>query len=506
MKNISRYKSIAASVLTGALTLTLAHGQAASKESKSESKQKPSAAKADKNSKTIKATVTIDGKPLDYTVTAAELTLKTDSGKPRAKIFYTSYTAKPDLKRSERPVLFAFNGGPGSSAVWLHLGALGPKIVPTSDDGTRPLQPPVTLIDNPQSILDVADLVFIDPVSTGYSRVGSAAKSSEFHSVDGDVASVGDFIRRWISENKRWSSPKFLLGESYGGVRAAGLSSHLQSRYGMHLNGVVLLSGLLDYRTLNPSDGNDLSYVVYLPSLTATALHHGRIKGDRAALVADAKKFAETTYTNALLKGYTLDPATADAVAVKLSELTSLPKKLILDMDLRISPTRFRAELLRDEQKVLGRFDARVAWPTAQKSSAYPDFDPSFSVAKGAFSTAMKSYLTDDLDWDDSRIYEIITGNVHPWRYGANNRYVNMAGSLESALKDNPKLRILTLCGHTDLATPAGGILHSLDHLKIPASLRKNLSVKWYDAGHMFYLNQPDLIQLRKDLVEFIKQ
>lgn len=504
MKKFSTAKTIALCLLTSAAAVTTSHSQQSQKSQKLEKSESKKSPKTEGQIKSKKATVTINGKPLDYTVTAAELTLKTDDDKPRAKIFYTSYTAKPDIKRSERPVLFAFNDGPGSSAVWLHLGALGPKIVPSSDDGTRPLQPPVTLQDNPHSILDVADLVFIDPVSTGYSRVGSAAKSAEFHSVDGDIQSVGDFIRRWISENKRWSSPKYLLGESYGGVRAAGLSSHLQSRYGMHLNGVVLLSGLLDYRTLNPSDGNDLSYVVYLPSLTATAHHHGKIQGDRDQLVAEAKKFAETTYNNALIKGYRITPEEADSIAQKLSDLTSLPKQLILDLNLRIHPTRFRIELLKDQQKALGRFDARVAWETNERATTYPDIDPSFAVAKGAFSTAMQSYLTDDLDWEDARIYEILTGNVHPWKYNANNSYVNMASNLEAAIKDNPKLKILTLCGHTDLATPAGGILHSLDHLRIPPSLRKNLTTEWYEAGHMFYLNQPDLIKLRKDLLNFI--
>jgi len=224
------------------------------KDTPKEASKTSKSSKADKGgSKSIEASVTIDGKKIDYTVTASELTLTSDAGTPRAKIFNISYIAKTDTDVSKRPVMFAFNGGPGSSAVWLHLGALGPRIVPGSEDGTSPIQPPVVLKENAHSILDVADLVFIDPVSTGYSRLQKGANKGDFHGVNGDIDSVADFIRRWVSENKRWSSPKYLLGESYGGIRAAGLSNKLQSSHGMHMNGVVLLSSLLDYRTLQSS-------------------------------------------------------------------------------------------------------------------------------------------------------------------------------------------------------------------------------------------------------------
>ena len=450
------------------------------------------------------ASITIKGEVINYTATAAELTLTKDDGTARANIFYVSYVKNNVKDVSKRPVLFAFNGGPGSSAVWLHLGALGPKIVPTSKDGTKPLAPPLTVIDNPQSILHVADLVFIDPVTTGFSRTQKGAKPSEFHNVDGDIESVGDFIRRWVTENRRWSSPKFLLGESYGGVRAAGLSSHLQSRYGMQLNGVILLSSLLDFRTLSPSSGNDLAYITYLPALTATAHHHGKIKGDRDKLVAEAKAFSNSTYMAALHKGYKISDAEKTKVAKELSRFTSLPEELIKKLHLRVSSSRFRAELLAKEGKVIGRFDARVTGLTNNTAAGYPAFDPSFTVAKGPFSTAMLAYLTDDLGWKDKRVYEILTGKVHPWKWNANNQYVNLSSRLESAIRDNPNLRVLVQCGHTDLATPPGGILHSIDHLRIPKALRKNISVDWYDAGHMFYLNEKDLKKMQIDLEKFI--
>jgi carboxypeptidase C (cathepsin A) len=448
-----------------------------------------------------KGSVTIDGKKIDYKVTTSRLVIKKDDGTPRASIFNVAYTREDIDDLNQRPVLFAFNGGPGSSAVWLHLGALGPKIVPTSSDGTKPLAPPIRVRDNPQSILDVADLVFIDPVSTGYSRTEN--KKENFHGLDQDIKSVGDFIRRWVTENKRWGSPKYLLGESYGGVRAAGLSMELQNRYGMSLNGVVLLSSLMDFRTLRPSIGNDLSYIAYLPAMTAVAHYHGKVKGDRNTLVKNSQKFASGDYATALLKGYALSQLERENIAKKLSAFTGLSASLILQYDLRINSSRFRKELLRDQGIVIGRFDARVAWPVQEKASDTPYYDPSFSVAKGAFSTAMLGYLGGGLGWVDEKPYEIIA-NVHPWDWGKKNDIVNTSSRLAVAMRDNPHLRVLVQCGHTDLATPPGGILHSIDHMKIPQPQRKNITVKWYDAGHMFYLNEPDLKKMRRDLVEFI--
>jgi len=492
---ISRGSTFRASAWALGLTLACS-GFAVAEEVKKNTKAEKAPKKVTKY-----ANVTIEGKKIAYTATTSRLVLKTDDGKPRASIFYVAYTRNDVKDITKRPVMFAFNGGPGSSAVWLHIGALGPRILATSPDGTKPMAPPVVVGENAHSILDVADLVFIDPVSTGYSR--AEEKKEKFHGVDEDIRSVGDFIRRWVTENKRWSSPKYLLGESYGGVRAAGLSNELQSRYGMELNGVVLLSSLMDFRTLRPSDGNDLAYIAYLPAYTAVAHHHGKLKGDRDALVKKAKEYASGAYATALLKGYTLTAEERNKVASELSTLTSLPVDLILRYDLRIYPSYFRKDLLRSEGKVLGRFDARTAWAEAAKSGEYPRYDPSFAVAKGAFSTAMLAYLADGLGWVDERPYEIIA-NVGPWDWGRKNSIVNTSPRLAAAMRDNPHLRVLVQCGHTDLATPPGGILHSLAHMQVPEPQRKNISVKWYEAGHMFYLNQPDLEKMRIDLVDFI--
>ncbi|WP_193211699.1 S10 family peptidase [Luteolibacter marinus] len=468
---------------------------------------KESPEKTDKPAEPVtrEGSVTIDGKKIDYEVTTAKLVLEKDDGAPRASIFHVSYLKKNSGDLSQRPVVFAFNGGPGSSAVWLHLGTLGPKRVDLPGDGTQAPVPPVRLVPNEFSILDVADLVFVDPVSTGYSRVEKEGKREEFHGVEGDVDSLADFIRRWVTEHGRWGSPKYLLGESYGGIRVAGLSAELQSRYGMSLNGVVLLSSLLDFRTLSPSQGNDLAYQVFLPTYTAVAHFHGKLAGDRDALVEAAREFADGDYTVALHAGSSLTPERRQAIAKRYSELTSLPVEMILESNLRIDPTRFRGELLRKEGKVLGRFDARVAWPTTDPSSDYPSYDPSFSLALGAYSTAMLSYLGSDLGWKEDSPYEILTGKVQPWKMGNGNGYVNMSSRLATAMRDNPHLRVLVMGGHADLATPPDGIAYSLSHLlDLPEANRKNLVFTSYEAGHMFYLNPPDLAKGRKDLVDFI--
>jgi carboxypeptidase C (cathepsin A) len=499
--------SLALRMRPSLLVLALVTGLAAAQEKPAPPVEVKPEAPAEKPADPVTrdGSVTIAGKKIDYQVTTAKLLLKKDDGSPRASVFHVSYLKKDAGDLSKRPVLFAFNGGPGSSAVWLHLGTLGPKRVSLPGDGTQAPVPPAQLVPNEFSILDVADLVFVDPVSTGYSRIEKEGKPEDFHGVEGDVESLSDFIRRWVTEHGRWASPKYLLGESYGGVRVAGLSAQLQSRYGMSLNGVVLLSSLLDFRTLQPSQGSDLAFQVFLPLYTSVAHYHGKLKGDRTALLKEAREFAAGDYTLALHAGNTLDPAKRQAVAEKLSALTSLPAEMFLEANLRIDPTRFRGELLRQEGKVIGRFDARVAWPTTDASSDYPEYDPSFSLALGAYSTTMLSYLGGELGWKEDSPYEILTGKVQPWKMGNGNGHVNMASRLATAMRDNPHLRVLVQGGLADLATPPDGILYSLSHLlELPESARKNITYAEYEAGHMFYLNPPDLAKGRKDLVEFI--
>ena len=452
------------------------------------------------------ATVEIAGSRIPYRVTTGKLQLKQEDGKPRASIFHVSYERTDVKDPSTRPVMFAFNGGPGSSAVWLHLGVLGPKIIELPGDGTSPPPPPVRVIDNPQSILDVCDLVFVDPVSTGYSRPENDVKPGEFHGLDEDIESVGDFVRRWISEHDRWASPKYLLGESYGGIRVAGLSQHLQSRYGMSLNGVVLLSSLLDFATLQPAPGNDLSHLVFLPAFTATAHFHGKIQGDRDELVRRSTDFAFGSYAAALLKGSSLPTEEKAAIAKELETLSGIAASQWIMRDLRIGPWFFRSELLRADGKVIGRFDARVAWDATDPAAQTPSYDPSYALAYGAFSSAMLDYLGRELGYKEDQPYEILNGKVQPWRWNANNSVVNVVGRLATAMRDNPHLRVLVMGGLTDLATPPEGVEYSLRHLPdLPESARKNIRSTLYDGGHMFYLNPPDLIKTRADLLEFLR-
>ncbi len=451
------------------------------------------------------ASVEIGGSRIPYRVTTGKLQIKQDDGKPRASIFHTSYERSDVKDTASRPVMFAFNGGPGSSAVWLHIGMLGPKIIRLPGDGTSAPSPPVRVEDNPHSILDVCDLVFIDPVSTGYSRAEGDVKAEDFHGLDEDVESVGDFIRRWISEHDRWASPKYLLGESYGGIRAAALSQHLQSRYGMSLNGVVLLSALLDFATIQDAPGSDLPHLVYLPAFTAVARFHGKIQGDRDALVRESTEFAYGRYASALIKGSDLGSDGKNAVAAELARLTGISAERWLEHNLRIGPWFFRSELRRGEDKVLGRFDGRVAWARTGEVGSPPAYDPSYSLAYGAFSTAMLDYLGRELGYKEDKPYEILTNKVMPWRWNANNTVVHVGNRLSRAMRDNPHLRVLVMGGLTDLATPPEGVAYSLRHLPdLPESARANIRSTFYDGGHMFYLNPPDLIKARADLLEFL--
>jgi len=495
------------SLCLGVFALAAPEGEKPADPPKPAEAAKPeSAAEKSPAAQVREASVMIGGNKVAYKVSAAKIQLEQDDGKPRASIFHVSYVRTDVKDAASRPVMFAFNGGPGSSAVWLHLGILGPKRVELPGDGTQAPRPPARVVDNPLSILDVCDLVFIDPVSTGYSRAEKDTKAEEFHGLNEDVESVGDFIRRWITEHDRWAAPKYLLGESYGGIRAAGLASHLQSRFGMSLNGVVMLSTLLDFSTLQTSAGNDLGYLVYLPAFTGVAHYHKKLSGDRDALVKESTDFAFGEYATALLKGNALDEKSRAALATKLAGFTGIDPAVWLSHSLRLDPTFFRAELLRKEGKVLGRFDARVAWDAADAAAQAPDCDPSYELAYGAFATALLDYLGRDLGYKEDRPYEVLTGKVNPWRWGANNEIVNVSGRLANALRDNPHLRVLVMAGYTDLATPAEGVAHSLRHmLDLPATARDHIQTSRFEGGHMFYLNPPDLTKARAALVQFIE-
>ena len=411
---------------------------------------------------------------------------------------------------SQRPITFSFNGGPGSSSVWLHLGLLGPRRVQMGDAGAL-LAPPYKLVDNDVSLLDISDLVFIDPVSTGYSRAVPGEAPKQFHGVTEDVESVADFIRLWTTRNKRWSSPKFLAGESYGTTRAAGLSGYLQQRYGMYLNGIVLISAILNFETAEFDTGNDLPYILYLPTYTAIAWYHKKLPADLQSggvqnAVEESRKFAVGEYADALMTGDALPAARRQEIVQKTARLTGLSPEYIERTNLRIEIMRFTKELLRSERRTVGRIDARFLGIDRDAAGEEPDFDPSIAAIIGPYSGMLNDYVRNDLKFDSDLPYEILTGRVRPWNYAPfENRYVNVAETLRSAMTQNPFLHVFVAKGYYDLATPFFAADYTFDHLGLDPTLRGHLTGAYYEAGHMMYVHPPSLAKLKTDMTQFIK-
>jgi len=454
---------------------------------------------------------TVAGQEIAYTATAGKMLMKSDDGKAKASIFFVAYTKDGDKKgspNSDRPITFCFNGGPGSSSVWLHLGMLGPQRLEFDADGKR-ARPPHSVTDNPFSLLDKTDLVFIDPVSTGFSRPAKGESKRQFHGYDEDVRSVGQFIHDYTTKYGRWGSPKFLLGESYGGLRAAGLSGQLQGRYHMYLNGVVLVSAVVDFQTLRASGNNDVAYALFLPSYTSTAWYHKALpehllKQPIEAVVAEAESFASKTYLHALLAGDSLPDEQRKLVIARMAELTGLSADYLDRANLRVSMSRFGKELLRDRRLVVGRFDSRYTGVDSDAVGDRTEHDPSGSAFFGPFTSAMNQYLRDHLQVEEERVYEILTGNVQPWDYSEfTNRFVDASDTLRRAMTNNPHLKVFAACGYYDLATPGYAMEYTRDHLGLPAELRKNFSLAYYEGGHMMYVYEPSLKKLRKDLLKF---
>ena len=456
----------------------------------------------------ITNTVTIAGRRVSYIAETAMLPLLKPDGTVRASVFYIAYTMQGETNIATRPVTFCFNGGPGSSSVWLHLGALGPRRVKMNEDGTLP-KPPFSLVDNDYAVLDASDLVFIDPVATGFSRAAKDEKPDQFFGQSGDIESVGDFIRLWTTRHQRWLSPKYLCGESYGVFRAAGLAEYLASRYGMYLNGLILVSGVLDFATLNEGRGSDLAALVFLPAYTATAHYHKKLppdlQSDLKKAMAEARDFMKTEYLSALVQGAALPAAERARVVAKLARLTGLPAQVIEDHDLRVSSGIFRKMLLHDQGLVLGRYDARIIGRDADPAAPTPRFDPSFAATYGPFSATMNAYVRGELKFEDDLPYEIVTG-VGPWNYDSRNSFPSVSGHLASVIRENPHLRVLVLGGLRDLACPIDGIRNSVDHLQIDSAYRGNISFAEFDSGHMMYVNLPDLKKLQEVLETFIRQ
>ncbi|MEV0999742.1 peptidase S10 [Nonomuraea sp. NPDC050202] len=447
-----------------------------------------------------------------YTATTGTVVLReevTTDGRfeglrPKAEVFVTAYTMDGADPLS-RPITFAFNGGPGSSSVWLHLGVLGPRRVVMGDAGAL-LPPPYGLADNEESLLRVSDLVFIDPISTGYSRVAEGEKAEPYHGFSGDLESIGEVIRLWTTRNGRWMSPKFLAGESYGTVRASGLAEHLQSRYGMYLNGVMLISSVLDYITGEFNEGNDLAYALYLPTYAAIAHHHG-LHGDRplADVLREAEAYADRDYLWALARGNRLSGQERAAAVAKVAALTGLSEDYVDRVNLRIEHIRFFTEVLRPRRQIVGRLDGRFTGWDPDAGREHFTTDPSMDAIMGPYSAALNHYLRTELGYANDLPYEILTSRVHPWSYKEfENAHVQVASRLSSAMRINPHLRVHVACGYHDGATPYFAAEHTFAHLAVPAELAGNVEFKYYEAGHMMYVHEPSRLQQSADLAAFV--
>ncbi|HTI73089.1 MAG TPA: peptidase S10 [Candidatus Limnocylindria bacterium] len=466
--------------------------------------------KPDSHEKVVVTTnsVVVGGQKIDYLARAGTLVLKNNEEKPAAAIFYVAYTRTNVADPKNRPITFSFNGGPGSSSVWLHLGLLGPRRV-RLEDGGHPIAPPYSLVDNEYSLLDETDLVFIDPVSTGFSRAIKPDDAKNYHGLDEDIRSVADFIRLYLTRNGRWESPKFIIGESYGTTRAAGLSGELRGRHFINVNGIMLVSSVLNFQTLEFEEGNDLPYVVYLPSYTATAWYYKKLAPDLQArpltnVLAEVEAFAAGDYNHALLLGDGLPAAERQSAISRYARLTGLSETFVERSNLRVPLGRFAVELLRDRNEVVGRFDSRYSGKVRDRIANEMPYDPSGTAVFGPFTSTFNQYVRAELKFEQDTPYEILTGKVHPWKWGSENSYVNVAGTLAESLTENPFLKVHVSCGYYDLATPYFAARYTFNHLGVDPSLLKNVILDDYTAGHMMYVNPVDLQKQKGDLARFI--
>jgi carboxypeptidase C (cathepsin A) len=453
--------------------------------------------------------VSINGIEVKYKATAGAIVIKDEEGKPHVSFFFISYTSLDHTNLSERPLTFSFNGGPGSASLWLHLGVLGPRRVYLKEDGGLP-PPPFRLVNNEESLLDQTDLVFIDPVSTGFTRALPGEDASKYHGVEEDLQSVGDFIRLYTTRNNRWLSPKFLIGESYGTTRAAGLAGYLEDRYGMYVNGIALVSAVLDFSTISFNAGNDLPYIFFLPTYTATAWYHKKLapdlQADQAKALSEAEKFALGPYTLALMQGEHLPAAERASIVKELARLSGLSEDYIDRANLRVSAFRFFKELLRKERLTVGRYDSRMTGEDRDSVGESPDYDPSYTTVLGPFAATFNDYVRRELKFESDLPYEVLTSKVQPWNFRqARNRYLDIAEDLREAMTHNPYLKVFVANGHYDLATPYLATRYTFDHIGLPPDLRSNVSMGYYEAGHMMYLNTPSRVALKADLAHFIQ-
>lgn len=461
--------------------------------------------------------INLGGVEIEYIVTTGTIVLREETPdrekdfegeKPKAEFFFIAYTKSGETEPAKRPLTFSFNGGPGSASIWLHMGLLGPRRVVMEYDGNLP-KPPFQLTDNEFSLLNETDLVFIDPVSTGYSRPVEGGKAKEFHGFKKDIQTVGDFIRLYTTRYGRWLSPKFLIGESYGTTRASALSGYLLERHGLYLNGIMLVSSVLNFQTLEFTPGNDLPYALFLPSYAATAWYHRALRTRKPLqkLLAEVEQFALNEYTVALMKGQLLTATERRRIVTRLAAFTGLSTDYIERSNLRILDMRFFKELLRSRGRTVGRLDSRFIGIEHDTLGETIMNDPSMTNIVGPYAAAFNDYVRRELKFEKDIPYEVLSGQVWPWSYAEHeNQFVHVAETLRQTMSVNPHMKIFVANGYYDLATPYFATEYTFNHLGLDESLRSNIEMGYYEAGHMMYIHMPALEALKIDLANFIRK
>jgi carboxypeptidase C (cathepsin A) len=451
---------------------------------------------------------TFGGQRINYAATAGETYLKDKDGNPRASLFSISYVKEG--RDPSRPVTFLFNGGPGSGSLWLHMGAFGPKRVAIPSDARDDGAPPFPIVDNPDSLLDVTDLVFIDPVGTGFSHALGKTEAKEFYGVTKDAESIAEFIRLWLNDNGRWNAPKYLGGESYGTTRSAAVVNQLEGTYNdVALNGVLLISTVLDFGAGADTPGNEMTHILNLPSMAATALYHGKAQASSTeAFVEEARRYATGPYAAALLKGQRISPEERASVRRELARFTGLSEKYLEQADLRVTPARFYKELLRDRGLTIGRLDSRYTGRDYDNAGETPDNDPSFYGIDAGYTAALNAHVRDTLKYKTDRSYVTIggIGGQWDWRIGGgrdNDVYLNVTPYLARALRENSGMRIFVGQGYYDFATPFFAAEYALTRTGIP---QDRVHYEYYGSGHMMYVRDEDRVKLSRDIRDFIRR
>ncbi len=458
--------------------------------------------------------IEVGGETVEYDAVVASTTLTNDEGEDAAELFYTAYFRTNGAPSGERPLIFSYNGGPGSASFWLHMGIMGPRRVVTPEVGPQGA-PPYPLEDNEFTLLDMADIVMVDPIGTGFSHTLEGTDGSDYWGIDEDARSLAQFIRRFLSEYDRWNSPRFLLGESYGTTRSAVLASHLQ-RANIDLNGIVLVSVVLQFNTIQFAPGDDIPYIVNLPSYAITARYLDALPGgspdDLGAFMAEVEAWSLNEYATALLAGGTLDSERRARVVDQMHRYTGLSRDFIEKSDLRVTAPEFEAELLRDDGLIVGRLDARFTGPAGDVLATRPSHDPQSTAISSAYTSAFNSYLRNELGYDGDREY-VPSGGTRNWNWGRlggggffarGGGTPNVTPDLARAMKRNPKLKVLLVNGIYDLATPYFAAVWSIEQAGLPPELRANIERADFAAGHMMYVEQPLLPQWREDVGGFI--